>query len=258
MVNKQFNYNEIEYCIKFLSCSSNLSNNIRQKVKRKHTAMYHAGKGADAKRKKKSYAELNINEKQKLLSNKAEWYKSLDKAEKEQHLLNRAKWYKSLDKAEKDQLLSNKAEWYKLLDTAEKEKLLSNRAELYKLLDTAEKENLLSNRAEWHKSLDTAEKENLLSSRAEWYKLLAPAEKEILVSRIRYNTQAVKELKQTDVSDLNHCISVFKSKIRNGPYYICSVCNRILYRKTVFCLNKHKYKIPSLLTYIVYLLLTYM
>ena len=87
-----------------------------------------------------------------------------------------------------------------------------------------------------------------MSSRAEWYKLLAPAEKEILVSRIRYNTQAVKELKQTDASDLNHCISVFKSKIRNGPYYICSVCNRILYRKTVFCLNKHKYKIPSLLT----------
>ena len=67
IVKEQFNYNEIEYCIKFLSCSSSLSNILRQKAKRKHTAMYHADKGADAKRKNMSYAELNSNEKQKVL-----------------------------------------------------------------------------------------------------------------------------------------------------------------------------------------------
>ena len=48
---------------------------------------------------------------------------------------------------------------------------------------------------------------------------------------------------------MNNCISVFKSKIRGvGPYYICSVCNRILYRKTVICLKKDKYNIQNLLT----------
>ena len=233
IVKEQFNYNEIEYCIKFLSCSSNLSNVLRQKVKRKHTATYHADKGADAKRKKMSYAELNSKEKQKVLFKSAQRYKSMDPDRKKQMLSDKRelsqKWYASLYPTRKENLLSKKAEWYKSLDKAEKEQLLSNRAE-------------------WYKSLNTTEKEQLLSNKAEWYKLLVPAEKEILLSRIRYNTQAMKELKQNDASDLNHCVAVFKSKIRNGPYYICSVCNRILYRKTVICLNKHKCNIPNLLT----------
>jgi hypothetical protein len=33
--------------------------------------------------------------------------------------------------------------------------------------------------------------------------------------------------------NLDTCISTFKNKIREGPYYICSICNRLLYRKTV-------------------------
>ena len=35
------------------------------------------------------------------------------------------------------------------------------------------------------------------------------------------------------------CINRFKRKKRGGPYFICSVCNRILYKKSVItCLNK--------------------
>ena len=40
---------------------------------------------------------------------------------------------------------------------------------------------------------------------------------------------------------LDHYITIFKHKIREGPYYICSVCNRILYRKSVLILLKSKY-----------------
>ena len=35
------------------------------------------------------------------------------------------------------------------------------------------------------------------------------------------------------------CINQFKRRIREGPYFICTVCNRILYKKSVItCINK--------------------
>ena len=40
---------------------------------------------------------------------------------------------------------------------------------------------------------------------------------------------------------IGFCIEQFKKKIREGPYYICCVCNRLLYRRSVvmFCANKY-------------------
>ena len=40
---------------------------------------------------------------------------------------------------------------------------------------------------------------------------------------------------------MDHYISKFQSRIKEGPYYICSVCNRLLYRKSVKLLEKKKY-----------------
>ena len=35
------------------------------------------------------------------------------------------------------------------------------------------------------------------------------------------------------------CINQFKRKIREGPYFICTVCNQILYKKSVItCINE--------------------
>lgn len=48
--------------------------------------------------------------------------------------------------------------------------------------------------------------------------------------------------------NVNHHISIFQNKIREGPYYICSVCNTILYRKTVILLKENKYSIHHLFT----------
>ena len=33
--------------------------------------------------------------------------------------------------------------------------------------------------------------------------------------------------------DLDYYISKFHSRIKEGPYYVCSVCNHLLYRKSV-------------------------
>ena len=48
--------------------------------------------------------------------------------------------------------------------------------------------------------------------------------------------------------NLDHYLTLFNEKIREGPYYVCSVCNRILYRKSVVVLVKSKYNIQHLLT----------
>ena len=117
--------------------------------------------------------------------------------------------------------------WQKSLDTAQKQK----RAEWLNLLDSAHKQK----RAEWYKSLNPEEKENLLSGRAEWYETLDPADKDKILSKVQANKEAYRNSVQ---HDLDHGITTFQTKIREGPYYICSVFNITLYRKTVIQLKK--------------------
>ena len=85
IVKKQFQSKDVEYCIKFICCSTNLSNAGRQKVMAKHKS--HSQKEQHAKRKKESYAQMEPAMKKKVLSDKAIWYKSLDLAEKESFYL---------------------------------------------------------------------------------------------------------------------------------------------------------------------------
>ena len=76
--------------------------------------------------------------------------------------------------------------------------------------------------------MNPEEKEKLLPGRAEWYKILDPAGKDKILSQV----QANKEVHKNSVQhDLDHKITAFENKIGEVPYYICSVCNRILYRK---------------------------
>ena len=76
--------------------------------------------------------------------------------------------------------------------------------------------------------MNPEEKEKILSGRAEWYKILDPAGKDKIISQLQANKEAHRNSFQ---HDLDHKIAAFQSKIREGSYYICSVCNRILYRK---------------------------
>ena len=163
---------------------------------------------------------------QKLLSRRAELYKSLDPKEKEKLSSKSADQYKSLGSAEKRNLLSSRAIWYESLDTAQKQK----RAEWFYSLNSAQKQE----RAEWYKSSNPEEKGKLLSGKAEWYITLDPADKDRVISQVQVNMEAYRNSVQ---HDLDYKITAFQSKIREGPYYICSVCNRVLYRKTVIQLK---------------------
>ena len=99
------------------------------------------------------------------------------------------------------------------------------------MLDSVQKQK----RAEWYKSLNPEGKEKLLSGRAKWYKTLDPADKDKILSKV----QANKEARRNSVQyDLDHKITAFQNKIREGSYFISSVFKRILYRKTFIQLKK--------------------
>ena len=118
----------------------------------------------------------------------------------------------------------------KSLDTAQRQK----RAEWFNSLNSARKQK----GAEWFKSLNPEEKGKVLSGRAEWYKTLDPTDKDRIISQVQANKEAHRNPVQ---HDWDHRITTFQSKIREGWYYICSVCNRIQYRKTVIQLKKQMY-----------------
>ena len=52
-----------------------------------------------------------------------------------------------------------------------------------------------------------------------------------------------KELKEKRMEKKSqiHDIEKFKKQIKSGPFYICCVCNRTLYKKSVVILQKNKY-----------------
>ena len=69
------------------------------------------------------------------------------------------------------------------------------------------------------------------------YKSMNPDAKEKYVSKQR---RLYKERSSTSHS-LDYYIEQFNRSRRDGPYYICVVCNRLLYRKSVIELKREKY-----------------
>ena len=95
-------------------------------------------------------------------------------------------------------------------------------------------------------------KKIFLEKQAMVYKAMDSSKKEAYRERNRanmkrkYHSTNEKRKKFKSSSDdvnLDHCISNFQSRIEEGPYYICSVCNRLLYRKSVKLLEKKKYSL---------------
>ncbi len=111
------------------------------------------------------------------------------------------------------------------------------------------KKTLLKKRKNKYKSMSPSEKKVLLEKQAVCYKGMDASQKEACLKRKRSNIKhkyhAVnspgKATEEHETSnkikrpkyDLDYFISVFRNKIKEGPCYICCVCNRLLYRKSV-------------------------
>ena len=61
------------------------------------------------------------------------------------------------------------------------------------------------------------------------------SKQKLLKERKTAKSNAIKKV------TIDSCIEQFKCKIRQGPYYICCVCNRLLYRKSIIKFIYSKY-----------------
>ena len=141
--------------------------------------------------------------------------------------------YANMEPTLKKQCLFRKAQQYRPTDPAKREKNLSH---------------LRTNSQAWYDSMDTAKKQKRFSDNQAWYNSLNPAKKEKLLSDMQSNSKDLYHSKREKEHELNHYVTTFKRKIQEGPYYICTVCNRLLYRKTVITLQESKYDIQHLFT----------
>ena len=60
----------------------------------------------------------------------------------------------------------------------------------------------------------------------------------------RVNCNAFNK-KKDKINSLDCCIQKFNAAVKEGPYYICVVCNRLLYYKSVHCFNADRYSFNS-------------
>ena len=65
--------------------------------------------------------------------------------------------------------------------------------------------------------------------------------KKHLIKQIETRRKKLTEEKSFSTHSLDYYIQQFNRDIREGPYYLCVVCNRLLYGKTVLEFKKVKY-----------------
>ena len=81
-------------------------------------------------------------------------------------------------------------------------------------------------------------KHNMQKHRRKYsYDNLEPATKKKRLQQISSKNKIKYKVRQQHESEtiptIDVCIKEFKEKIREGPYYVCCVCNRMLYKKSV-------------------------
>ena len=222
-VTNRLKSNETEYFFQRVMCSSELNIGKKQKIMRCHKSA--RSKIEIAVKKRKSYSQFEPARKKICLDRFCQYYNN-----------------------KKQNVLIARTEKYQSLNGNEKQNLLAARAEKYKSMYTNERENFLAACEEKYKSMDANKKQQLLAKTRETYLNMKSKEKEERLEKMRKVTRIAKQTKAITHNELDSCIASFQKAVREGPYYICSVCNRILYRKTVTELKKSKYTIQHLFT----------
>ena len=195
------------YEMQFIKCSCDVLEKDRQKIVRRH---------------------LSVKQKQKLAKQRRENYAAMEPAKKRACLNKCAAKYVNMESCQKKTLWSRNAEKYRLMEPSKKRKLSVQNAEKYRLIERNKKQELSIQNAEKYRRMDSGEKKDLINQ---------------IVTR----RKELKESKCSSTYSLDFYIQQFNRDIREGPYYICVVCNRLLYRNTVLQFKKDKYKCSSCL-----------
>ena len=113
----------------------------------------------------------------------------------------------------------------------------------YKQMDPIKKKVLNESKVLKYKQIDPIKKKVLNESKVLKYKEMDPFQKNVFREKraMSYKAKGTSEKDPKKQHDLDYYISKFHSRIKEGPYYVCSVCNRLLYRKSVKLLEKKDY-----------------
>ena len=140
-----------------------------------------------------------------------------------------------LTKSEKQKIMR------KHTSISQKERIRQNKRKCQRTMSPTRKKVLLENMVIKYNKLDPIEKNILLENKATAYKEMGSIEKEAYREKARMNMKRKHEQCKRTVYTLDYFLSKFHEKIKEGPYYICSVCNRLLYRKSVTLLERKSY-----------------
>ena len=271
------------YEMQFIKCSCDLLEKDRQKIIRRHMSVKQKQKLAKQRRenyaamepaKKRAcldkcaakYASMESCQKKALTIWKAEKYRLMKPAKKEELMVQNAEKYRRMEPNKKQELSVQNAEKYRLMEPNKKQELSFQNAEKYRLMEPNKKQALSVQNAEKYRLTEPNKKQELSVQNAEKYRLMEPnkkqklilqnaekyrimdaSEKKDLIKQIVTRRKDLKEEKRSSVHSLEYYIQQFNRAIREGPYYICVVCNRLLYRKTVLQFKKNNYNSSSCL-----------
>ena len=132
------------------------------------------------------------------------------------------------------------------MESYQKKALRIEKAEKYRVMEPTKKQKLRVKNAEKYRLMDRSRKNNLFLQNAEKYRMDS-SEKKDLIIQIVTNKKELKEKTRSSTHSLDYYIQQFNRAIKEGPYYICIVCNTLLYRKTVMEFKKCNYNSSSCL-----------
>ncbi len=203
----------LNYEIQFLSCSSELTNCERKRIMKSH------------------------RQKKQKLETKQIKYKTTYNEKNPKILENRRTIYEVLDKSKKEEVLTKNLNYKKTISKEQKQKILEKKRVKYKTLDQSKKEELLTKNMSYKKTMKEEQKHKLLQNKRAKYQVMDPQQKNALLNREKEKTME----NNSQIHDIDMYIDEFKRQIKAGPFYICCVCNRTLYKKSVITLQKNKY-----------------
>ena len=109
---------------------------------------------------------------------------------------------------------------------------------IYDNLEPAAKKRTAEKMQKRYSKMNPTNKKQLLCKAAQKYKTMDVSLKNEMLSNLKVKYQKRMMDKGTSIQS---CIKEFKKKITEGPYFICIVCNRLLYKKSVIRCITSKY-----------------
>ena len=174
---------------------------------------------------------MNKGQKQKILENKRIKYEAMDHSKKEELLTKNMNYKETMSKEQKHKILENKRVKYEAMDQSKKEKLLTKNMNYKETMSKEQKQKILENKRAKYQAMDISKKKELSAMNSSKIMLnrmsLDPKQKNDLLNREKEKRMEKKSL----THDIDMCIEKFKKQIKSGPFYICCLCNRTLYKK---------------------------